>query len=188
MGHNGCLMYCQITADEERRLSRNVVVVLHPRLAFPQFRPLPAHSIPQTRWNLLVQLFLYHLTTWYKLMVDNSILIKKHNQRHLDLWPTHLCFFWGGGDPSTATIASWFQHHTHKPHVSSPLMMFLRKFSSPFALASSSWLISTRFSFWSSVNKRGTNFALTRRVWSFSVKIWWQDPMLMPTSSRTVNL
>ena len=63
--------------------------------------------------------------------------------------------------------------------------MFLRKFSLPFALESSSLLISTRFSFWSSVNKCGTNFALTRCIWSVSEKIWWQDPMLMPTSSAT---
>jgi hypothetical protein len=32
---------------------------------------------------------------------------------------------------------------------------------------------------------RGSNFALTECIWSFSVKIWWQDPMLMPTSSAT---
>ena len=29
------------------------------------------------------------------------------------------------------------------------------------------------------------NFALTQHIWSFSVKIWWQDPLLMPTSSAT---
>ena len=49
MGHNGCLMFCQITADEERRVSRRIIVVEHPSLVYPQFRPLPAHSIPQTR-------------------------------------------------------------------------------------------------------------------------------------------
>ena len=46
MGHNGCLMFCQITADKERRVSRRIVVVQYPSLVFPQFRPLPAHSIP----------------------------------------------------------------------------------------------------------------------------------------------
>jgi hypothetical protein len=30
-----------------------------------------------------------------------------------------------------------------------------------------------------------TNFALTLRIWSFWFKIWWQDPVLMPTSSAT---
>ena len=48
MGHNGCLMFCQITADEEQRVSWGIVVQ-YPNLVFPQFRPLPAHSIPQTR-------------------------------------------------------------------------------------------------------------------------------------------
>jgi len=63
MGHDGCLMFCQITADEERRVSRRIVVVQHPSLVFLQFRLLPAHSIPQTRQNFLVQLSVYHLTT-----------------------------------------------------------------------------------------------------------------------------
>jgi len=49
MGHNGCLMFCQITVDEKRRVSRHIVVVQHPSRVFPQFRPLPVHSIPQTR-------------------------------------------------------------------------------------------------------------------------------------------
>jgi len=77
-------MFCQITADEELRVSRRIVVQ-HPSLVFPQFRPLPAQSIPQMRENLLVQLFVYHLTTWYKFMMDDAFPIKKHNQKHLDL-------------------------------------------------------------------------------------------------------
>ena len=48
--------------------------------------------------------------------------------------------------------------------------MICLKFSLPFALASSYWLISTRYSFSSSVNKRGTNFALKRRILSFMAK------------------
>jgi len=83
MGHNGCLMFCQVAADEERRVSRRIVVVQHPRLVFLQFKPLPAHSIPQTRLNVLVQLFIYHLTTWYKFMMDNAFPIKKHNKNTL---------------------------------------------------------------------------------------------------------
>ena len=27
-------------------------------------------------------------------MMDNAFPIKKHKQKHLDLWPTHPCFFW----------------------------------------------------------------------------------------------
>jgi hypothetical protein len=49
MGHNGRLMFYQITADEERRENRRIIVVQHPNKVFPQFRPLPAHGAPQTR-------------------------------------------------------------------------------------------------------------------------------------------
>ena len=102
----------------------------------------------------------------YKFMMDNAFPIKKQ-QTSPDLWPTPLCFLVEETlSPSTVT-------------------MFLRKFLLPFASASSTWLISARFSFWLSVNKRGINYALTWCIWSFSVKIWWQDPMLMPTSSAT---
>ena len=38
MGHNGWLMFCQITPDEARRVSRRIVVVQHPSLVFPQFK------------------------------------------------------------------------------------------------------------------------------------------------------
>jgi len=47
MGHNRCLMFWQITADEEQRVSQCIVVVRHPSVIFSQFRPLAAHSIPQ---------------------------------------------------------------------------------------------------------------------------------------------
>ena len=53
-----------------------------------------------------------------------------------------------------------------------------------------SWLMLTRFSFCPSISKRRTNFALTQCIWSISVKIAWEDPTLMPTSSvnsRTVK-
>jgi len=112
---------------------------------------------------------------------------QKHSQQHLDFWPTHQCFFFWSRRP--------FPHPLGRLHLGFNIIPInprlvscyyvLKKISLPFALASSSWLISTRFSFWSSDNKRGTNFAQTRRIWSFSVKIWWQDPMLMPTSSAT---
>jgi len=61
--------------------------------------------------------------------------------------------------------------------------MVFKKFSSTLTQSSSSWLMLTRFAFWSSVNTRGTNFAATRCMLSFSVRIAWHDPKLMPTSS-----
>ena len=34
------------SVDEEQRVSQHIVVVQHLSLVFPQFRPLPVHSIP----------------------------------------------------------------------------------------------------------------------------------------------
>ena len=69
MGHNRCLMFCQINADKERRVSRHIVVVQHPSLVFPQFRPLPAHSIPQiakTSWyNCLFTIWPCGKNSWW---------------------------------------------------------------------------------------------------------------------------
>ena len=117
-------------------------------------------------------------------MMDNAFPIKKHNQQHLDLWPTHPCFFWSR-IPFPHPL--WQLHLAFNIIPINPRLItcydVLKKVLLPFALASSSWLISTRFSYWSSVNKRGTNFAMTRCIWSFSIKIWCQDPMLMPISS-----
>ena len=61
--------------------------------------------------------------------------------------------------------------------------MVFKKFSSTLTRPSSSWLMLTRFAFWSSVNTHGTNFAATRCMLSFSVRIAWHDPKRMPTSS-----
>ena len=112
--------------------------------------------------------------------------LKKHNQQHLDLWPAHPCFFWS---------RTPFPHPLRRLHLGFNIIPInprliscydvLKKVFITICIASSSKLISTRCSFWSSVNKRGTNFTLTRRIWSFSAKIWWQDPVLIPTSSAT---
>ena len=51
--------------------------------------------------------------------------------------------------------------------------MVFKKFSSTLTRSSSSWLMLTRFAFWSLVNTRGTNFVATRCKLSFSVRIAW---------------
>jgi len=99
MGHNGCLVLCQITADEERRVSRRIVVVQYPSLLFPQFRLLPVHSIPQTRYKFLVQLFVHHLTTWYKFMTGQCFPIKNTANNTLIFDRLISAFFFGRGDP-----------------------------------------------------------------------------------------
>jgi len=77
-------MFCQITVDEEQRMSWHIVMVQH-KSGFPTVQVSSCAQHPSNMLNFLVQQFVYHLTTWYKFMMDNAIPIKKHNQHHLDL-------------------------------------------------------------------------------------------------------
>ena len=54
--------------------------------------------------------------------------------------------------------------------------MVFKKFSSTLTRSSSYWLMLARFAFWSSVNTRGNDFAATRYMLNFSVRITWHDP------------
>jgi len=186
MGHNRCLMFWQITADEERRVSQCIVVVRHPSVVFPHFRALAAHSIPSN--------VLKHPGTTVCLPSDHMVQIhdgqclsnQKHNQHHLDLWLTYPCFFWSRRlfPHPLRQLHLGFNIIPINPHLISCYDV-LKKVFITICIGNSSWLISTRFSFWLSFYKRGRNFAMMRRIWSFSVKIWWQDPVVMPTSSAT---
>jgi hypothetical protein len=49
MGQNGCLMFCQIIADEERRVSHCIVMVQHPNV----FPTIQASSCAQHPPNAL---------------------------------------------------------------------------------------------------------------------------------------
>jgi len=95
MGHDGYLMFCQITVNEERRGSRRIVVVQHPSLIFPQFRLLPAHSNPPNALKLPGTAVC--LPSEQVVQIHDGQCLsnqkKKHNQYHLDLWPTHPCSF-----------------------------------------------------------------------------------------------
>ena len=50
MGRNGCLTFCRITVDVERRVSRRFVVVQHPMSGFPTIQ---ASSCAQHPSNVL---------------------------------------------------------------------------------------------------------------------------------------
>jgi hypothetical protein len=63
-------------------------------LCKPGFPTIQASSCAQHPSNALIQLFVYHLTTWYKFMMDNAFPIQKHSQQHPDFLPTHPYFFW----------------------------------------------------------------------------------------------
>jgi hypothetical protein len=138
---------------------------------------------PSNVLNFLVQLFVYHLATWYKFMMDNAFPIKKHNQHH---WQNDQWFFWS---------RRLFPHTLWRLHLGFNILPLnvlfisccdvLKKVFITICIDKQFLTDFTRFSFCSSVNKRDTYSALTRGIWSFSVEICWQAPMLMPTSSAT---
>ena len=66
--------------------------------------------------------------------------------------------------------------------------MFLRNCTSSHERSNKSRAIVWRCSRWSSVSKRGTNFARTRFMCRSSVKIASHEPTEIPVISRTVNL
>jgi hypothetical protein len=89
MAHHRCLIFCQVTADEE---------LVHccgatSKSGFPMIQASSCTQHPSNTLQLPGKT-VYHLTTWYKFMMDNVFPIKRHNQHHLDIWPTHPCFLW----------------------------------------------------------------------------------------------
>jgi hypothetical protein len=48
VGDDGRLILRQKFTDEEQRVSRGVIVVVHPGLVSPTLRPLPSLCLPQT--------------------------------------------------------------------------------------------------------------------------------------------
>jgi len=175
MGYNGCLIFCQITADEERRVSRRIVVQ-HPSLFSHNsglFLRTAFLKRAKTSWyNCLFTIWPRCTNSW------GTMPFQSKNTTNITLIFDRLIpAFFGRG-----------LHLGFNIIPTNPRLIFcydvLKKVFIIICIGKQ-FLISTRFSFWSSVIKSGTNSALTRRIWSFSVRIWWQDPMLMPTSSAT---
>jgi len=129
-------------------------------------------------------MFVYHLTTWYKCMMDNAFPIRKHNQHHLDLWFIH-AFFWSRRP---------FPHPLRQLHLGFNIIPINPRLISCYDVLKKVFInicigkqFMTEFNMvlFLIVNKHSTNFVLMRCIFSFSVKILWQHPMLMPTSSAT---
>ena len=118
-------------------------------------------------------------------MMDNAFPIKKHNQQHLDLWLTHPCFF------------LWkrpFPHPLRQLHLgfniipTNPRLICYDVLNKVFITIGTGKQFLTDFNtvlFLIISQQMRHEFVLTRYIWSFSIKIWWQGPMLMPTSSAT---
>ena len=87
-----------------------------PFASFPFTSPPVRRRVPPDSVSTL-QLFVYHLTTWYK-SHEGKCLSRRKTQT-LSLWSLSesSVFFWSRKalSPLTAAIASWFQHHNHKP-------------------------------------------------------------------------
>ena len=77
LGHENRLLLRQKFTDKKRRVGRCIVMVQHPGLVCQSLRPLPSHCFPQTLHDLQVKLFIDCLTTWNKLMMNNTLPIKK---------------------------------------------------------------------------------------------------------------
>lgn len=89
--HNRCLVFCQISANKEQRMSWHIMVMQHPNLVLPQFYSY-IYSIPQTPWNY-VELLVYCQTMWNKFVLDKAFPVKKSNHHHCHVWLTHADFF-----------------------------------------------------------------------------------------------
>jgi len=63
--------------DKEWRVSMCIVMVQHRDVVFPRLRPLPSHCLPQTLQDFQVELFIDCLTTWNKLIMNDTIPINK---------------------------------------------------------------------------------------------------------------
>jgi len=133
MGHNGCLMFCQRTAGEERRVSRRVVWS-DIQVGFPTVQ---ASSSAQHPPNALKfpGTTVYDLTTRYKFMMDSAFPNKQKTTNitlifywliRFSLSPSHPIF---RGDPFPIHGDDCYLVSTSCPltHVSSSVMIFLKK-------------------------------------------------------------
>ena len=87
--------------------------------------------------------------------------------------------------PPTAKIALLFQHRSRTPKFHHLLWHFSESFHQHSNDQTAPGC--DTFSFCASVSRRGTNFAATRRIFSLSVKIRWQELLQIPTSSVTLQ-
>ena len=101
LGHDNRVLLRQKFTDKKRRVSRCIITVQHPGLVCPRLRPLPSHSFHQTLYDLQVKLFIDCLTTWNKLMMNNTLPIKK-----LLTSPSHL----SDSDVLFLLVATIFPH------------------------------------------------------------------------------
>jgi len=158
-------------------------MVQHPGLVCPRLRPLPSHSFRQTLRDLLVKLLTVSprgTNSWWT--------IPFQSKKNLSTSPSHL----SESDvlflvvarifPPTATTALLFQRRSRTPtfhqllwHFSESFHQYSNDVIAPDWLRRGSVIVPL-------VSRRGTNFAATRCIFSFSVKIVWHELLQMPGS------
>ena len=123
--------------------------------------------------------------------MDHTLVTKKKKNHHPQVWDNLACCFGSRGGFPYPLWGLFFRFNviSKKPgFVTRHNVFFFKKFSSSFARRRSSWQITTRCSFCSSVSSRGTNFAATRCIFNFSVKMVWHDHTDITHSSATSQI
>lgn len=157
----------------------------------PQLRPFYSHCIPQTAKNFDVILLRYCLALRSELVVDTTMILKKHCQHDLDFALTLSCLLrtWRRRWLPLARLGFCFWVIAVDPRLISGYYFF-RKSESFVAAWSMSCEVLARNSFCSKVRRRETNFAATRFMPRSFVKISETPVSRIPRSSsnyRTVN-
>ena len=128
----------------------------------------------------------YSLSDHMEQIHDESTLSsQKKNTTNITfgVWQTHPGFFlsrWSFSH-SLRRMCLHFDIISVHPHLI-PCYNVFDEVSSALAWSSSSWLMLIQFSFWSSDNKYGTNFAEMESMFSFPVNILCHKPTLIPNS------
>ena len=109
MGHNRCLIFYQIPADEERRVSQRIVVVQHPSLVFPQFRPLlltASLKRANTSWyNCLFTVWPRGTNSWRTVPLQSK---NTTNNTFIFDWLIHACFYRHIQSSPYAWLSIWY--------------------------------------------------------------------------------
>jgi len=177
LGCNGRFIFHQKIARKEWQVSWCIFVVQHPTLVRPQLRPLPAYGFPQTLQNCYVKLFVYCLTTCNEFVVDCTLPVKENHQHHLHVGLTHSSFLRSGRSLPHPLwqLSLGFDIIAINPGFVACYDGFQEVFNDADMVKQFLTDVNT-VCFLVLGQHRDSNFATTRCILSFSVRIAWHDP------------
>jgi len=184
MGHKCHALWGQKLTNSQRSLCGSVVLVNEPFARSPQFRPCPLHPLPQSFQNPQVKLLVDRLTPGNELPVHHSLNVEETYQQFFYIW-SHISDFFGPGWSRSLPLA-WcllaFRVITITP-------TFVTSYDpgQEFWVISMSWVTASRDFRWSSVSRRGTNFAATRLMPRSWVRMRWTELQLQLTPVTSDN-